>query len=101
MPDSRIQLLSEEVDRLRSFRHASDNHLQSLVLKVTEIQLNLATQDKTLAKLESSIHGNGKPGLITRMDRVERIAGGLVKAVWLLTTAIGTAMVKIVVDRMK
>ncbi len=97
--DVRIETLSSEVDRLRNNHHSADNHLQSLVLKVTEIQLNLATQDKTLGKLESAVNGNGKPGLVARMDRVERLAGGLLKAVWILVAGLCTEAVRWAVNR--
>ena len=41
-PDGRIAALADEVARLRKGRHFADNQLQELMLKVTEIQLNLA-----------------------------------------------------------
>ena len=96
-PDDRIQHLSTELSRLRNSHEQADNQLHSLLLKTTEIQLNLAVQDRTLGKLESAIHGNGTPGLVTRVDRIEHLARGLVKAVWLLTAAAITAAVRWVV----
>ena len=93
------QSLTSEVNRLRNSRHQADNQLQSLLLKVTEIQLKLATQDQTLNKLDAAVNGNGKPGLMTRVDRTERIISGLIKAVWLLTAAALTAAVRVVVER--
>ena len=72
--DSRIDALAGEVDRLRHGRERADGHLQQVLLKVTEVQLNLASQDKLLARLECTINGgeDGKPGLATRVDRFER-----------------------------
>jgi hypothetical protein len=99
--DTRIETLANEVDRLRTNRHAADNHLQSLMLKVTEIQLNLATQDKTLGKLDAAVNGNGNLGLVTRIDRVERLASGLLKTMWLLTAASCTAVVKLMLDKFR
>jgi hypothetical protein len=93
----RIEILTREVDRLRKSRHAADNQMQELLLRLTEIQLNLATQDKTLSKLDTAVNGNGRPGMTTRLDRVERITGGLTRAVWLLTAAAVSAAVKMVV----
>jgi hypothetical protein len=97
--DARIAALAQEVARLRKSRHLADNQLQELILKVTEIQLNLAVQDKTLGKLDSAVNGNGKLGLVTRVDRVERISGGLTRAVWLLAAAAISVFVKLLCDR--
>jgi len=36
--------------------------------------------NKTLEKIDKSLNGNGKPGLNTRVDRVERSAQALVEA---------------------
>jgi hypothetical protein len=95
--DARIQSLTSELTRLRDSHEQADNQLHALLLKTTEIQLNLATQDRTLGKLEAAIHGNGPPynaGLITRVDRVEHLARGLVKALWLLIATVATATVR-------
>jgi len=99
--DSRIQSLTDELTRLRNSTQQADNQLHGLLLKVTEIQLNLATQDRTLGKLDESVNGNGKPGLVLRVDRTERIAATLIKAVWLLAAAIVTTMGRIIMDRFK
>jgi hypothetical protein len=89
--DIRIDTLTAEVDRLRKSRHLADNQLQQMLLKIAEIQLNLATQDATLEKLELSVHGNGKPGLSTRVDRIERTTTNLLKFGWILIAALATA----------
>ncbi len=99
MPDTRILNLTKEITRLRNSHHQADNQLHALLLKITEIQLNLATQDRTLNKLDQAIHGNGKPGLLTRVDRTERITGALVKSVWLLTATAAAALIRVVFDR--
>lgn len=88
---TRIDTLSAEVDRLRKSRHFANNQLQQMLLKIAEIQLNLATQDSTLAKLDRTIHGNGTPGLSTRVDRLERTAANLLKFAWILIAALATA----------
>lgn len=95
----RIETLTREIDRLRKGRHLADNQLQELMLKVTEIQLNLATQDRTLGKLDAAVNGNGKPGMLSRVDGVERTVGGLTKAVWLLAAAALTAGMKMIFER--
>ncbi len=96
----RIRSLTDEVDRLRRCHDVADDRAQSFMLKLAEIQLNLAVQDKTLGKLESAVNGNGRPGLAARVEAVERLAGGLTRSVWLLATAGITAVVKLVVDRL-
>jgi hypothetical protein len=101
LTDPRIQTLTDEVTRLRNSHYQSNNHLHHLLLKVTEIQLNLATQDHTLGKLDSAVNGNGKPGLTVRVDRLEHLSGGLLKAVWLLTAAALTAAVRMAVEKLK
>jgi chromosome segregation ATPase len=94
--DSRIQSLTAELTRLRNSREQADNQLHGLLLKLTEIQLNLATQDRTLLKLDQTLNGNSNNnvGLVTRVDRVEHLARGLVKATWLLVAALVTASLK-------
>ena len=91
--DARIDSLSGEVDRLRHGRERADGHLQQVLLKVTEVQLNLASQDKLLARLECTINGgdDGKPGLTTRVDRFERTAVNLVRFGWLVIATMITA----------
>jgi hypothetical protein len=96
----RIENLTREIDRLRKGRHAADNQMQELLLKVREIQLNLATQDKTLGKLDTAVNGNGRPGILVRVDRIEHISGGLTRAVWLLAAAVVSAAVKLIVDHL-
>jgi hypothetical protein len=98
---TRIQTLTGEVERLRNSHYQADNQLHALLLKITEIQLNLATQDRTLNKLDTAIHGNGHPGLSTRVDRTERILSTLIKSVWLITTALIATLVRFLADRWK
>ena len=95
----RIRTLTDEVDRLRHCHDVADDRAQSLMIKLAEIQLNLAVQDKTLGKLDAAVNGNGRPGLAARVDAVERLAGGLTRSVWLLVAAVAAAGVKLVVDR--
>jgi hypothetical protein len=97
--DPRISALTAELARLRNSTQQADDQLHALLLKLTEVQLNLATQDRTLARLDSSVNGNGKPGLLLRVDRIERLAGVLLKTVGLLTAAAITGIVKILFDR--
>ncbi len=96
----RIRLLGEEVDRLRRHHDAADGRAQGLMLKLAEIQLNLAVQDKTLGKLDAAVNGNGRPGLAARVDAVERVAGGLTRSVWMLAAAGVATAVKLVVGRL-
>ena len=95
----RIRTLNDEVERLRHCHDVADDRAQTFMLKLAEIQLNLAVQDKTLGKLDAAVNGNGRPGLAARVDAVERLAGGLTRSVWLLVAAVAAAGVKLVVDR--
>lgn len=95
----RIKGLGDEVERLRRERTTADGQAQALLLKVTEIQLNLAVQDRTLGKLEAAVHGNGRPGLCGRVERLERAACGVGRVVWLLVAAAVTAAAKLLLDR--
>jgi hypothetical protein len=94
-PDPRIDTLAAEVDRLRKSRHSADNQLQQMLLKITEIQLNLATQDAMLAKLDIAVRGNGKPGLSTRVDRIERTTINLLKFAWIIIAALATTAAEV------
>ncbi len=93
--DVRVQGLADEVDRLRRNRHLADNQLQQMLLKIAEVQLNLATQDKTLARLDASVNGNGRMGLSTRVDRVERTAANLIRLGWIVIAGLVTAATEI------
>ena len=96
----RIRSLTDEVDRLRRCHDVADDRAQTFMLKLTEIQLNLAVQDKTLGKLDAAVNGNGRPGLAARVDAVERLAGTLTRCVWLLLATGVTVAVKLVADRL-
>jgi hypothetical protein len=98
--DPRITALSAELTRLRNSTQQADDQLHSVLLKLTEVQLNLATQDRTLARLDTSVHGNGKPGLLLRVDRIERLASTLLKTVSLLTAAAISCVVKLFFDHL-
>lgn len=88
--DDRIAKLNDE---LRQLRHNTANAENSVNLKLTEIQLNLANQDKTLGKLDACVVGNGKPGLMQRMDRVEQTVGGMTKAGWIVASIVATTLI--------
>jgi hypothetical protein len=90
----RITQLQDELDALR---HATANgggdHLQSLLLGMAEVKLNLAQQDRLLAKLDASINGNGKTGLLMRMDRAERWIAVNTRLAWTIVTAVVALLV--------
>ncbi len=97
----RIHSLRDEVDRLRRCHDVADDRVQGMVLKLAEIQLNLAVQDKTLGKLDAAVNGNGRPGLAGRVEAVERVTGGLTRSVWMLAAAAVAAAVKLVTERLR
>jgi hypothetical protein len=39
---------------------------------------------RSIEKLDESIRGNGKPGITTRLDRIEQAAKGMAKLTWLI-----------------
>ena len=88
--DRRIARLEGEQQELRrrGAQSASEvgEHLSKLELGQKGIELNLAQQDKTLARLDKCINGNGQPGLLIRLDRNERIVLGLVRLGWILVS---------------
>ncbi len=73
--DRRIHALSEEVNHLRKARHTQGGEVQKLTLGHSEIQLTLAQQDKSLARIIKLLEGNGQPGIVNRMDMAERAIG--------------------------
>lgn len=97
--DERIARLGEQVEMLRRRSHDSAGELQHVVLALAEIKLNLATQDKTLGRLEHAFNGNGSPGspgLLLRMDRAERALAGYARVLWLVAGAVVSLLVKVV-----
>jgi hypothetical protein len=99
--DERIETLTAELARLRNSNQQADDQLHALLLRMTEVQLSLAAQDRLLAKLELTLNGNGRPGLVLRLDRTERIAANLVKAVWLLTATAVTEGIRLLTDHFR
>ena len=53
---------------------------------------------RSIEKLDESIRGNGKPGITTRLDRIDTAARGLSRLVWLV---IGSSLSIIVAIIMK
>lgn len=51
---------------------------------------------KKLDKIDVSIRGNGKPGIITRLDRLEQTKILLGKLFWVVLGIAGTVIVKII-----
>jgi hypothetical protein len=45
---------------------------------------------KKIDKLDVAIRGNGKPGILIRLDRLEQSAKTQAKLIWLLLGALGT-----------
>lgn len=72
----RIDQLETELRQVRAQRHVSPDVFSEMQLKQlekqVEIQLTLARQDIEQRQLKVAIEGNGKPGLLTRVDRIEQ-----------------------------
>jgi len=95
--DDRIERLTVELEHLHKSRHEQLSEIQTVVLGLAEIKLNLATQDKTLGKLDRAVNGNGSPGLIVRMDRAERSLAGYSRFLWLVAGAVVALLAKSIV----
>jgi hypothetical protein len=89
----RITQLQDELDALRRAGGDGGDHLQSLLLGMAEVKLNLAQQDRLLAKLDASINGNGRAGLLMRMDRAERWIAVNTRLAWTVVTAVVALLV--------
>ena len=92
--EQRIENLSTELQRLRQSRHEQNGELQTIVVGLAEIKLNLATQDRTLGKLDHAINGNGSAGLIVRVDRAERSLASYARFLWLMAGGLAALLVK-------
>jgi hypothetical protein len=82
--DQRIDRLSEEINALKS----AGAHLRvaptDTLSEVKEVRRDLAEQDKLLGKMDSAIFSMrpDDPGLMTRMDRVERSLAMASRVAW-------------------
>jgi hypothetical protein len=90
----RITQLQNELDALRHASGDGGDTLQSLALGIAEVKLNLAQQDRLLAKLDASINGNGRAGLLMRMDRAERWIAVNTRLAWTVLTAAVALLVR-------
>ena len=52
---------------------------------------------RKLDKLDEAVRGNGKPGILIRLDRLEQDAKRQAKLVWLLLGAVVTGSVSLLV----
>jgi hypothetical protein len=89
----RITQLQAELDTLRHATGDGADALQSLAVGMAEVKLNLAQQDRLLAKLDASINGNGRAGLLMRMDRAERWIAVNSRLAWTIITAVVALLV--------
>jgi len=53
----------------------------------TTIEKHLEVMHKKLDRLDEAIRGNGKPGILIRLDRLEQDAKRQSKLVWLIVGA--------------
>jgi hypothetical protein len=90
----RITQLQDELDALRRVTGEGGDKLQSLLLGMAEVKLNLAQQDHLLARLDASINGNGRAGLLMRMDRAERWIALNTRLAWTVVTAVVALLIR-------
>jgi hypothetical protein len=74
-----------------------DKRLEELRVGLAAINEHLSNQDKILARLDAAVNGNGRPGLLTRVDRLEqRAASELWARRRVVAAAIGAAFAAMV-----
>ncbi|MBI1371822.1 MAG: hypothetical protein GC159_24120 [Phycisphaera sp.] len=56
------------------------------------IQKELDGINRKLDRLDEAVRGNGKPGILIRLDRLEQIAKRQAKLIWLIVGAVVTAV---------
>jgi hypothetical protein len=66
-----------------------------LKVAVAEMRVGTESMNKKLDKVVSAIDGNGKPGLTTRVDRLEQSSRLRGKVIWLVVAAIISACVSV------
>jgi hypothetical protein len=49
-----------------------DKRLEDIRVGIAALSEHLSNQDRVLSKLEAAVNGNGKPGLLVRVDRLEQ-----------------------------
>lgn len=60
----------------------------SVIIHLDALRDNLKRQDKVLARLDYTIHGNGTPGLKTVVDRHERALKIIRRVAWVVLTPV-------------
>jgi hypothetical protein len=68
--DQRIREIARELEELRQRGHQDER--TQIQVGIAEVRLELCHQNKTLARIDSTVHGNGNPGLTMRVDRLEQ-----------------------------
>ena len=53
---------------------------------------------KSLDKLDIAIRGNGKPGLVTRIDRLEQARASRSKVTWFIAGLAGAYVVRVLIS---
>lgn len=78
---------------------ATKDEMQLIGLRLTELavgqkasQVKLDTVKEDLDAVKHSVIGNGKPGLITRVDRLERTEAFKTKLIWILFGSLVSAV---------
>ena len=54
---------------------------------------------KKLDKIDVSLRGNGKPGIITRLDRLEQTKNLFSKVFWIVLGVAGTVISKLIYNQ--
>jgi hypothetical protein len=71
----------------------SEHQLQTSLERIEEaLERRSDAQDEVLEKLDHAVNGNGKVGLTTRVDRIERFLAILTRVGWILFAAFITEL---------
>lgn len=75
----------------------------SIHVTLARIEQHLADHGRTLDRIDLTVHGRGEkePGLVLRVDRMERTLGNYAKALWIFATATIGLLVKAVWPTLK
>ena len=71
----------------------TEKRLRDVEHSITSIESHLDQQDGKLDKILGKFEDNGRPGISTRLDRLERWSGGQVKFLWILVGLVAALVV--------
>ena len=77
------ELLNSKLDNQKKWLGEKlENHQEIIDLKISQINTNVSGMAKDIEEHETTIHGNGKVGLKTEVDRNTTFRGNANKVFW-------------------